>query len=64
MEEGQKVERRHYLFAGTSVWFVDRETRLLTIRRSVLFILPSVSSSPEHVFADFPNLIDLYNRVK
>lgn len=63
MEEGQKVERRHYLFAGTS-GFVDRDTRLFTIRRLVLFFLSSVSSSPEHVFADFPNLIDLYNRVE
>lgn len=54
------MERRHYLFAGTSVWLVGRETSLLTIREVVVFLS---SSSPKHVFIDLPNLIDLYNGI-
>lgn len=62
MEEGQKVERRHYLFAGTSAGLVGRETSLHTIRK--LLLLPSDSLSPKHVFTDLPNLIDLYNGIE
>lgn len=61
MEEGQKVERRYYLFAGMSVSDEEAYTQLV---KKVDFPPPFVFTSnsiPEHVFIDLPYWTDQYN---